>query len=104
MRLTRHRRLEFPDVCCFEILLNYPTAELRCGSMRTRIALRFFLSTTVCALLYPSPLSAQLSKRLNRCLPYSTFAQEAWVRRFWPKAWQNCEAAIWDFGWTMCWK
>src|SRR5580704_3879758 len=45
-------------------------------AMRTRLALRFFFPIAICTLLYPSTVSAQFSRRLNRCLPYSTFAQE----------------------------
>jgi len=38
--------------------------------------LRFVLSGVICALLYPSLTCAQLSQRLEKCLPYPTYAQE----------------------------
>jgi outer membrane protein assembly factor BamA len=44
--------------------------------MRPGTILRFVLPGVLCALVYPSPTCAQLSKRLERCLPYPTYAQE----------------------------
>jgi Surface antigen variable number repeat len=44
--------------------------------MRPGIVLRFVLPGVVLALVYPSPTCAQLPKRLERCLPYPTYAQE----------------------------
>jgi outer membrane protein insertion porin family len=44
--------------------------------MRPGIVLRFILPGVLCALLYPSPTCAQLPKRLEKCLPYPTYAQE----------------------------
>jgi outer membrane protein assembly factor BamA len=38
--------------------------------------LRFALPCVVCWVLYLSPTCAQLPKRLERCLPYPTYAQE----------------------------
>src|ERR1700722_12153165 len=44
--------------------------------MRPGTVLRFALSGVVCALLYPPLTCAQLPKKLERCLPYPTYAQE----------------------------
>jgi len=44
--------------------------------MRPGIVLRFILPGVVLALVYPSPTCAQLPKRLEKCLPYPTYAQE----------------------------
>jgi outer membrane protein assembly factor BamA len=44
--------------------------------MRPGIVLRFILPGVVLALVYPSLTCAQLPKRLEKCLPYPTHAQE----------------------------
>jgi len=44
--------------------------------MRPGTALRFVLPGVVCALLCPAPTCAQLPERLERCLPFPTYAQE----------------------------
>jgi Surface antigen variable number repeat len=44
--------------------------------MRPGILLRFILPGVVLALVYPSLTCAQLPKRLEKCLPYPTYAQE----------------------------
>ncbi len=49
-----------------------PTIRL----MRYETVLRSALLGVICALLYASPTFAQLPKRLERCLPYPTYAQE----------------------------
>lgn len=44
--------------------------------MVNRTALQFALACAAWTLLCPSPLRAQLPRRLEECLPYPTFAQE----------------------------
>jgi Surface antigen variable number repeat len=44
--------------------------------MRPGTALRFVLPGVLCALLNAPPVCAQLPERLERCLPYPTYAQE----------------------------
>lgn len=54
------------------LITRRPTIRL----MRAGTILRFALPSVVCALLYPPLTCAQLPKRLERCLPYPTYAQE----------------------------
>ena len=64
-----------PELLIRNVLLpltHGPTIRL----MRPGIVLRFILPGVLCVLLYPSPTCAQLPKRLERCLPYPTYAQE----------------------------
>jgi hypothetical protein len=82
-RRVRHRKAKRqhgrvghpPELLIRNVLLpltHGPTIRL----MRPGIVLRFVLADVLCVLLYVSPTCAQLPKRLERCLPYPTYAQE----------------------------
>jgi hypothetical protein len=67
-------RAKRADICSVHIELANARAYDR--GMRVRLALPVLDSAFVCAGACSSPSHAQLPQRLNRCLPYPTYAQD----------------------------
>jgi outer membrane protein assembly factor BamA len=57
-------------------VLRLVTCEPTIRLMRAGTILRFALPSVVCCAFYLPPTCAQLPKKLERCLPYPTYAQE----------------------------